>query len=453
MNASPKWRPALRYAIIAIVAVGIVFFAGFLWIVLGPGPTDFAGRDRVALADYHGADPTGVPAELANASLLQRGEYLARAADCGACHSAPGRPAYSGGLAFVLPFGTLYATNITPDKETGIGDYSDAEFLSALRKGVRRDGARLYPAMPFVDYSMMTDADALAIKAYLFSVQPVRAPARTNTLVFPFDQRPLMGVWALLFDRDKRFEPHSQRSAQWNRGAYLVETMAHCGECHTPRNLFQALDNRAKFAGAVQAGWRAYNVTSDAESGIGDWSGPELANYLAIGHADKRGSAAGPMGEAVDKSLSYLTQGDIAAMVVYLRTVPPLATPDLPSPKLAPASASYKEGVAANFDPRGKTIFEGACVSCHGWTGVSPIIGDATLIGARAVNDPTAANVAQVVISGARRTAGGGAFMPAFGQAYSNDEIAAVANYVTARFGAEPSHILAKDVASLRESQ
>ena len=185
--------------------------------------------------------------------------------------SAPGGPAYSGGLAFVLPFGTLYATNITPDKETGIGDYSDVEFLSALRKGIRRDGARLYPAMPFVDYSMMTDADALAIKAYLFSVQPVRAPARTNTLAFPFDQRPLMGVWALLFDRDKRFEPHSQRSAQWNRGAYLVETMAHCGECHTPRNLFQALDNRAKFAGAVQAGWRAYNITTDppAASAIG----------------------------------------------------------------------------------------------------------------------------------------------------------------------------------------
>jgi mono/diheme cytochrome c family protein len=307
--------------------------------------------------------------------------------------------------------------------------------------------------MPFVSYSTMTDADGLAIKAYLFSVQPVHAPARTNTLAFPFNQRLLMGVWALLFDHDKRFEPHSERSAEWNRGGYLVETLAHCGECHTPRNLFQALNNRAKFAGAVQAGWRAYNITSDPDSGIGDWSGPELANYLAAGHADKHGSAAGPMGEAVDKSLRYLTQADVAAMVDYLRSVPPRATPDLPAPKLAPAPASAKEGVAADFDPRGKAIFEGACVSCHGWTGVSPIIGYATLTGARAVNDPTAANVAQVVISGARRTAGGGAFMPAFGQAYSNDEIAAVANYVTARFGAESSRILATDVARLRESQ
>jgi mono/diheme cytochrome c family protein len=453
MSASTRMGTVLRYAIIAIVAVGFVFLAGFLWIVLGPGPTDFAGKDRVALADYHEADPTGVPKELADASLVQRGEYLTRAADCGACHSAAGRPAYSGGLAFVLPFGTLYSTNITPDKETGIGDYTDAEFLSALRKGIRRDGARLYPAMPFVDYSMMTDADALAIKAYLFSVQPVHAPARTNTLLFPTNQRLLMGVWALLFDRDKRFEPHSERRAQWNRGAYLVETLAHCGECHTPRNLFQALNNRAKFAGAVQAGWDAYNITSDPVSGIGDWRGPELADYLAVGHADKHGSAAGPMGEAVDKSLSFLSHGDIAAMVDYLRSVPPRATPDLPAPKPAPAPASHKEGVAANLDPRGKAIFEGACVSCHGWTGVSPIIGYATLTSARAVNDPTAMNVAQVVISGARRTAGGGAFMPAFGQAYSNDEIAAVANYVTARFGAASSQILGKDVARLRESQ
>ena len=194
MSGSPKWRSVLRYGIVAIVAVGFVFLAGFLWIVLGPGPTDFAGRDRVALADYHEADPTGVPAELAGASVVQRGEYLARAADCGACHSAPGRPAYSGGLAFVLPFGTLYSTNITPDKDTGIGEYSDAEFLAALRKGVGRNGKRLYPAMPFVSYSTMTDADGLAIKAYLFSVQPVHAPARTNTLAFPFNQRLLMGA-------------------------------------------------------------------------------------------------------------------------------------------------------------------------------------------------------------------------------------------------------------------
>ena len=453
MSVFSRLGGVLRYVIAAVVVVGIVVLAGFLWIVLGPGPTDFAGRDRVALADYRGANPTGVPAELANASLVKRGEYLARAADCGACHSAPGRPAYSGGFAFVLPFGTLYSTNITPDKETGVGAYTDAEFIAALRRGVRRDGSPLYPAMPFVSYSTMTDADALAIKAYFFSLPPVHATAPANALEFPFNQRWLMSVWALLFDRDRRFEPHSERNPQWNRGAYLVDTMGHCGECHTPRNLFQALNNRAKFAGAVQAGWRAYNITTDPASGVGDWSDADLGKYLAVGHADRHGSAAGPMGEAVDKSLDYLTPGDIASMVVYLRSVPPRATSDLPAPKLTPAPGSHKEGVAANFDPRGKAIFERECVSCHGWTGVSPVTGFATLTGARAVNDPTATNVAQVVISGARRTAGGGAFMPAFGQAYSNDEIAAVANYVTARFGAETSKIVATDVAKLRETQ
>jgi mono/diheme cytochrome c family protein len=436
MSAVWKSSPPLRWVFAGVAVAGIAALAVVLWIVLGPGPTDFAGSDRVALSDYHGADPTGVPAELDQASLVRRGEYLTRAGDCGACHSVTGRPALSGGLAFVLPFGTLYSTNITPDKETGIGDWSDAEFLAALRKGTGRNGVHLYPAMPFVSYSTMTDRDGLAIKAYLFSLKPEHAPAIANRLDFPFNQRSLMGVWALLFDRDERFEPHSGQSAEWNRGAYLVETLGHCGECHTPRNLFQALDNRSKFTGAVQAGWRAYNITSDPASGIGAWSDVDLANYLAVGHADKRGSAAGPMGEAVDKSLAFMTHGDIAAMVSYLRSVPPLPSPDLPAPRPIPAPASPKDGVAAGFDPRGKAIFEGACASCHGWTGVSPVLGYATLTGARAVNDRYPVNAAQVILSGAKRTAGGGAEMPAF-----------------ARFGAAASKIEAADVARLRETQ
>ncbi len=167
-----------------------------------------------------------------------------------------------------------------------------------------------------------------------------------------------------------------------------------------------------------------------------------------------RGTASGPMGEAVDNSFGFLTRGDIAAMVTYLRSVPALATADLPAPKAAPAPASYRDGVAAAVDPRGKAIFAGACASCHGWTGVSPLAGDATLTGARAVNDPTATNVAQIVLSGAhRQPAGGRVLMPAFGQAYSDTEIAAVANYVTARFGATPSAITAREVAALRQQE
>jgi mono/diheme cytochrome c family protein len=442
-----------RYVVRGIVAVAVVLILGLLWIVLGPGPMDFAGGDRVALAAYHGADPSGVPPELANSGPVQRGQYLALAADCEACHTASGGARYAGGLAFVLPFGTLYSTNITPDPQTGIGNYSDADFLNAIRKGIGRGGKPLYPAMPYAAYTYMTDADVLAIKAYLFNLKPVHAPAPQNTLSFPANQRWLMAVWSSLFNPDRRFEPRPERSAQWNRGAYLVEAMAHCGDCHTPRNLMQALDNRAKFTGAVLAGWRTYNITSDRDSGVGAWSDADLTQYLAIGHADKHGAAGGPMSEAVDKSLSHLTHSDITAMIGYVRSVPAIATSDLPPPNEKPAPASHRQGVAANSDPRGKAIFEGACASCHGWTGVSPLTRFATLTGARAVNDPTAINVAQIVIAGVQRqTPEGPVFMPAFGHAYSDLEIASVANYVTARFGAKPSTITAEEVAKLREA-
>ena len=305
--------------------------------------------------------------------------------------------------------------------------------------------------MPYASYTGLTDADALAIKAYLFSLAPVHAESPDNTFVFPFNQRWLMGVWSFLFNPDKRFTPNPTQTAQWNRGAYLAENLEHCGECHTPRTLFQSLDNRRKFAGATQAGWRAYNITADADSGVGAWDDAALTQYLSTGHADGYGTAAGPMGEAVDKSLSRLAPSDIAAIVAYLRSVPAVSS-DLPAPKKSPAPASHRQGLVADYDPRGKQIFEGACVSCHDWTGVSPLTHMATLTGVRAVNDPTATNVAQIVLSGARRTAPGGtAFMPSFGAAYSDTEIAAVANYVTARFGASPSRITAKDVATLRK--
>jgi mono/diheme cytochrome c family protein len=254
MSLWSRMSALLRGLVAFVVVIGLIALAGFLWIALGPGPMDFAGRSRVALADYHAADPTGVPPELAKANLIERGQYLARAADCEACHTAKGGAPYTGGLAFVLPFGALYSTNITPDKETGIGNYSDADFLNSVHRGVRRDGKLLYPAMPYASYSAMTDADALAIKAYLFSLTPVHAPAPVNTLAFPFDQRWLMAGWSLLFNADRRFEPHDDRSPEWNRGAYLVEAMAHCGECHTPRNLFQGLDNRSKFTRVERCG-------------------------------------------------------------------------------------------------------------------------------------------------------------------------------------------------------
>jgi mono/diheme cytochrome c family protein len=366
------------------------------------------------------------------------------------CHTTQGGAQYAGGLAFKLPFGTLYSTNITPDKETGIGNYSDRDFLAAVHRGTRRDGARLYPAMPFTSYTYMSDADALAIKVYLFSLAPVHAAAPANTLAFPFNQRWAMNFWSALFDADARFAPDTGKSPEWNRGAYLAEALAHCGECHTPRNLAFALDNRKKFAGAVTAGWRAFNISTDKATGLGAWRDDDIISYLSIGHAAGHGTASGPMGEAVDESFSQLAPEDIRALVAYLRTVPAVASPDLPATLAGPAPASHKEGGGA-ADASGKMVFEGACVSCHGWSGESAISPFATLTGAWAVNDPTATNVAQIVISGTRRHVAGAVSMPAFGRSHSDAEIAAVSNYVTARFGSKGSEITEQDVAELRK--
>ena len=171
--------------------------------------------------------------------------------------------------------------------------------------------------MPFTSYTYITDADALAIKAYLFSLPPVHATAPANTLTFPFNQRWGMMLWSALFNRDTRFEPDASRSLEWNRGAYLAEALAHCGECHTPRNLAFALDNRKKFGGALIAGWRAFNISSDKATGIGAWRDDDLISYLSIGHAARHGTASGPMGEAVDMRFSQLAPEDILALVAY----------------------------------------------------------------------------------------------------------------------------------------
>jgi mono/diheme cytochrome c family protein len=436
-----------RRIFLSVIVIAAVALVVGVWILRGPGPLAFAD----ALVVYRGAEPTGVPATLQQASLVERGEYLAHAADCMACHTTQGGKEYAGGLAFRLPFGTLYSSNITPDKETGIGNYSDQDFLGAVHRGIRRDGARLYPAMPFTSYTYMSDADALAIKAYLFSLAPVHAAAPDNALMFPFNQRWAMIFWSALFNADQRFAPDPSKSPEWNRGAYLAEALAHCGECHTPRNLAFALNNRKKFAGAVTAGWRAFNISSDKTTGLGGWSDDDIISYLRVGHAAGHGTASGPMGEAVDWSFSKLAPEDISAVVAYLRSVPAIAATDLPTTRAPPAPASHHD-VGGAPNARGKMVFEGACVSCHDWTGESAITPLATFTGAWAVNDPGATNVAQIVLSGTRRhTPPGAVSMPAFGSSYSDAEIAAVANYVTARFGSKASQITEREVSELRK--
>jgi mono/diheme cytochrome c family protein len=438
----------MRRAAILVVAPIIIAFGVLVWRTFTRGPLAFAGGSTVALADYHEANPTGVPAGLAKADIVKRGEYLAKAADCMVCHTAPGGEDYAGGLAFPLPFGTLYSTNITADKNAGIGNYSDQDFLNAVQRGVRKDGARLYPAMPYTSYTFMTDADVLAVKAYLLSLPTVQKQNQTDTLQFPFNQRWSMLFWSWAFNPNTRFAPNTEKSAEWNRGAYIAEALAHCGECHTPRNLAFALGNRRKFAGAVAAGWRAYDITSDKGTGIGAWTDDEVFAYLAMGHTMGHGTASGPMGEAVDHSLSYMEPADIRALVTYLRSIPAVASSE-PATIAPPAPASPQEG-GAIANALGRKVFAQACVSCHSWTGVSALSPFATISGSRAVNDPTATNVAQIVISGTRRLPPGAMSMPAFGSIYNDTEIAAVANYVLGRFGSAASKLTAKDVAGLR---
>jgi mono/diheme cytochrome c family protein len=209
---------------------------------------------------------------------------------------------------------------------------------------------------------------------------------------------------------------------------------------------------RHKFAGEKQAGWIAYNISSDKETGIGDWTPQEIAAYIGSGHASGRGTADGPMGEAVENSFRYLTPADINAIATYVATVPAVKGERQPALKKDPASPEHGAEVAATVDPRGKQVYAGVCAGCHGWSGLSPVVGYADLIGTRAINDPTATNVVQIVVGGSTgASVHGNLYMPHFGSAYSDTEVAAVANYVTARFGSAPSRLTAADVADLRK--
>jgi mono/diheme cytochrome c family protein len=440
----------MKRIIIGVVVVAVL--AIMAWIMIVPGPMAFAKGQRVALAQYP-SNPTGVPADLTATDPLAHGRYLAQAADCEACHTAEGGKPLAGGRPFQTAFGTIYSPNITPDAKTGIGSWTDADFLTAVHEGRDKNGQHLYPAFPYAAYTYLTDQDVLAIKAYIFSVPPVSNIAPANTLRFPYNQRGLMAIWALLYDPNQRFEPLTDRSPTWNRGAYLVESLGHCGDCHTPRTLLQALNNREKFAGGMAEGWRAYNLSSDPASGIGSWSPAELLQYLSTGHSMNRGSAFGPMAQAVHLSFQNLTPSDLTAIADYVRSVPAVTSSDLPAPKLA-RSSQYPSDVNAADDKMatGRHLFAGTCSGCHTWTGANDFVPYATLTGTRAVNDPTATNVALAILRGASPLPASGAIatMPAFGSVLNDDQIAAVSNYVIARFGAQPSSITAAEVGKLR---
>jgi len=268
--------------------------------------------------------PTSLAA--AEEDAIGRGEYLVRAGGCISCHTAKGGQKFAGGRALATPFGTFYSPNITPDPETGIGRWTDAQLLRALREGVRPDGSNYFPVFPYPSFTGITDSDALAIKAYLFSLPPVRNENRPHDVAFPLSWRFLQYGWKLLFLTPGPFQPASGHSAAYNRGAYLVTALAHCGECHTLRNLFGAVRASQQLAGTPDGpeGQLVPNITPDRGSGIGNWGKDDLVELLKTGITPEQSRVKGAMRETVEDGLKYLNDADLEAIADYLLAQPPI---------------------------------------------------------------------------------------------------------------------------------
>ncbi|MER2021954.1 MAG: cytochrome c [Stenotrophomonas sp.] len=380
---------------------------------------------------------------------VERGRYLSVAADCVACHTSPkqGKP-YAGGYAIASPLGEIWASNITPSTSHGIGNYTEADFAKAVREGVRKDGAHLYPAMPYTSYAKLTDEDIHALYVYFMqAVAPVDEEARTTELPFPISVRSSMAVWNLLFLDKTPFKPDPAQSAQWNRGAYLVEGLAHCSSCHSPRGLMMQEVGGKAFAGGSLGDWYAPNITSHPISGIGGWTDDELAQYLKTGRAEGKGQAGGGMAEAVTNSLSKLRDEDISAIVTYLRTVPAVADKDATRAAFAwgdAATAPGEPAIRGTDAPiaSGAVLYSGLCASCHGSRGEGSNDGYyPSLVHNSTVGMVRPQNLVATIIGGIDREVDGEhVLMPHFSegsyvQALSDADIAAVATYVRTTFG------------------
>jgi mono/diheme cytochrome c family protein len=266
-------------------------------------------------------------APLAAQDAVQRGEYLTRAAGCVSCHTTPGGTVFAGGRALATPFGTFYSPNITPDADTGIGGWTDAQFKAALRQGVRPDGANYFPVFPYTSFTNISDEDALAIKAYLFSLPPARSANRAHDVWFPFSWRFLQLGWKTLYFSAGPFRPDASRDGTYNRGAYLVTALAHCGECHTPRNMFGAVDASMALAGTRDGpdGQPVPNITPDRATGIGQWDAQDIGEVLRTGRTPEESTVKGAMREAVQDGLKFLTDADREAIAAYLLAQKPIA--------------------------------------------------------------------------------------------------------------------------------
>ena len=373
---------------------------------------------------------------------VARGRYLAVAADCAACHTKLGGKPFAGGVALKTPFGTLVGPNITPDPDAGIGAWTDDEFVAALHNGRGRGGIRLFPAMPYPAYTKITRDDALAIRAYLQTVEPVPDKIVPDRLPFPLSLRMNMAVWNALNFKPGRLAPDPSNSAEWNRGRYLVDALGHCGTCHTPKNWLGADDNSAYLQGATLQGWHAPNITANDRKGIGRWSIQDIITYLKSG-VNPDAIATGDMSEEIVHSSSQMTDGDLRAIAVYLKS-------------LAPKNQRAPVALAAS-DPRmaaGQAIYKDNCSSCHTDAGTGSAGLFPRLAGSPAVQSGDPSTLIRVVLKGSQGVGTADAptspAMPSFSWRLTDAQIASVLTYVRNSWGNSASALTADQIHAVK---
>lgn len=389
------------------------------------------------------ADDKALQARLADPDVIAQGEYLARAGDCIACHTAKGGKPFAGGHSLPTPFGTVYSPNITPDDKTGLGQWHFDDFWQALHHGKSKDGTLLYPAFPYPSYTKVTRDDAVAIFAYLMSLEPVEQAGKKQALSFPYNIRSLLHAWRAMYFSEGSYQPDTSKSDQWNRGAYLVQGLGHCNECHTSRNALGAVDDKVILAGGEipAQGWYAPNLSMQPGGGLADWTEDDLVEFLQTGYS-ARGGAFGPMADVVRHSTQYLTTDDLSAIAVYLKTLP-----------VAKVEAAAPIARATNL-AAGQRIFEQQCSTCHGKDGAGkqgiypPLGGNTT------VTEPTGVNaIRSVLLGGFPPSTQGNPMpysMPPYAQVLSDSDVAAVVNYIRQSFGNMAAPVDASTVAKYR---
>ncbi|PTQ07478.1 cytochrome C [Sphingomonas oleivorans] len=382
---------------------------------------------RPAIAPIPVPSPSSFPAE-----QVARGAVLAKLGDCAVCHTAEGGRPLAGARALATPFGTLYSDNLTPDPDTGIGHWSAAAFRRAMKDGISRSGAHLYPALPYEHFTHVTDADLDAIYAFLMTRRPVHQEAPANKLIPPLGFRPLLAGWKMFFLHKGAVPVDPGRSTEWNRGAYLVEGLGHCGGCHTPRNLAGGEEGARAYHGGVAEGWHAPALDASNPAARA-WTPDALYTYLRTGISPDHGAAAGPMGPVVE-SLASVPESDVRAIATYIASR--MAGRDIGSPAPAPLD---NEVAAAKRFPEGATLFAGACAGCHGPG--APMMGQGRpslgLVSNLRDDDPTSA--IQAILQGIEPPIGGrGPKMPGFADSLTDGQVAAVIAYARARYTDRP---------------